>query len=59
MPVTGMGGYFFRARDPEKLKAWYRDHLEVGGGIGTDPVSGQSNAWVWYQEGGPTVFEPF
>ena len=59
MPVTGMGGYFFRARDPEKLKAWYRDHLEVGGGIGTDPVSGHSNEWVWYQEGGPTVFEPF
>lgn len=59
MPVTGMGGYFFRARDPEKLKAWYRDHLEVGGGIGADPVSGQSNEWVWYQEGGPTVFEPF
>lgn len=59
MPVVGMGGYFFRARDPEKLKAWYRDHLEVGGGMGKDPVTGHSNEWVWYQEGGPTVFAPF
>ena len=32
MPVIGMGGYFFRARDPAALKAWYRDNLGVGGG---------------------------
>jgi len=25
--VTGIGGIFFKASDPEKLKAWYRDHL--------------------------------
>src|SRR6478752_6690596 len=59
MPVTGMGGYFFRAKDPAALKAWYREHLGVGGGIGTDPVTGHSNDYVWYQQGGPTVFEPF
>jgi predicted enzyme related to lactoylglutathione lyase len=53
-----MGGYFFRAKDPEKLKAWYRDHLGVGGGCGTDD-KGQSNEWVWFHEGGPMVFEPF
>src|SRR6266567_7668651 len=35
--VTGIGGIFFKAQDPEKLKAWYQDHLglesdsEVGG----------------------------
>ena len=58
MPVIGMGGYFFRAKDPEKLKAWYRDHLGVGGGCGTDD-NGQSNEWVWFHEGGPMVFEPF
>jgi predicted enzyme related to lactoylglutathione lyase len=58
MPVIGMGGYFFRAKDPEKLKAWYRDHLGVGGGCGTD-ANGQSNEWVWFHEGGPMVFEPF
>ncbi|HEY6816274.1 MAG TPA: VOC family protein [Croceibacterium sp.] len=59
MPVTGMGGYFFRAKDPSALKAWYREHLGVGGGVGQDPVTGHSNEWVWYQEAGPTVFEPF
>ena len=59
MPVVGMGGYFFRAKDPAGLKAWYKDHLGVGGGMGSDPATGQSNEWVWYQQGGPTVFEPF
>jgi predicted enzyme related to lactoylglutathione lyase len=58
MPVVGMGGYFFRARDPEALKAWYREHLEVGGGVGTGP-DGNSNDYLWYHEGGPMVFEPF
>jgi predicted enzyme related to lactoylglutathione lyase len=58
MPVVGMGGYFFRSKDPEALKAWYRDHLGVGGGIGTD-TNGQSNEWVWFTKGGPMVFEPF
>ena len=59
MPVTGMGGYFFRAKDPEALTAWYKEHLGVGGGIGADPVTGHSNEWVWYYEGGPMVFSPF
>lgn len=25
--VTGIGGIFFKARDPAALGAWYRDHL--------------------------------
>jgi predicted enzyme related to lactoylglutathione lyase len=25
--VLGIGGIFFKARDPEKLAAWYREHL--------------------------------
>lgn len=58
MPVLGMGGYFFRAKDPEALKAWYRDHLGVGGGMGVD-ANGQSNEWVWFTQGGPMVFSPF
>ena len=58
MPVVGMGGYFFRAKDPAALKAWYKEHLGVGGGCGTD-ANGQSNEWVWFTQGGPMVFEPF
>ena len=27
--VTGIGGIFFKARDPKALQAWYRDHLGV------------------------------
>ena len=59
MPVIGMGGYFFRAKDPATLKAWYREHLGIGGGIGADPDTGHSNEYVWYHAGGPMVFEPF
>jgi catechol 2,3-dioxygenase-like lactoylglutathione lyase family enzyme len=47
-PVTGIGGLFFRARDPAALGAWYLEHLGVGGDNG-----------VWYQAAGPTVFAPF
>lgn len=25
--VTGIGGVFFKAKDPEKLAAWYKQHL--------------------------------
>ena len=58
MPVVGMGGYFFRAKDPAALKAWYREHLGVGSGCGVDD-QGQSNEWLWFTQGGPMVFEPF
>ena len=27
--VTGIGGVFFKAQDPDKLKAWYREHLGI------------------------------
>ena len=27
--VTGIGGIFFKAKDPEKLKDWYRTHLGI------------------------------
>jgi catechol 2,3-dioxygenase-like lactoylglutathione lyase family enzyme len=27
--VTGIGGIFFKARDPEALRAWYRRHLDL------------------------------
>ena len=27
--VTGIGGIFFKARDPAALRAWYREHLGI------------------------------
>ena len=51
--VAGIGGLFFRARDPKALGSWYQQHL----GIALEPKSeGES---VWQQEAGPTVFSPF
>lgn len=51
--VTGIGGFFFRAKDPKKLAQWYQDNL----GVTMTPQS--YDAPVWRQEGGTTVFEPF
>lgn len=47
--VTGIGGIFFRARDPAALNDWYRRHLGIT----------QPDVAVWLQESGPTVFSPF
>lgn len=58
MPVLGMGGLFFRSRDPDALAAWYREHLGVGAGCMADPGA-QPNEWVWQTLGGPMVFAPF
>jgi predicted enzyme related to lactoylglutathione lyase len=33
--VAGIGGIFFKARDPVALAAWYRDHLGVPAGAET------------------------
>ncbi|GAB3575097.1 glyoxalase/bleomycin resistance/dioxygenase family protein [Leifsonia lichenia] len=49
MPVTGIGGLFFRSSDPDARAAWYREHLGIDAG----------QASVWQQEGGMTVFAPF
>jgi predicted enzyme related to lactoylglutathione lyase len=49
MGVTGLGGFFFRARKPGALARWYADHLGVG--------TGESGAWE--QEAGETLFLPF
>ncbi|MFL6727521.1 MAG: VOC family protein [Sphingomicrobium sp.] len=49
MPVTGIGGLFFRAQDPDALKRWYCEHLGVGCG----------DYGHWAQQAGDTVFAPF
>ena len=47
MAITGIGGLFFRAKDPGALSDWYKTHLgvEVGG--------------IWSQQAGPTLMVPF
>ena len=48
--VTGIGGVFFRAENPEQLGAWYSRHL------GIDPAPETYDTCSWWQEAGPTVF---
>lgn len=51
--VTGIGGFFFRARDPEGLGRWYAAHL----GVSLPPPTYDDA--VWQQEAGPTVWAAF
>ena len=51
--VTGIGGFFFRSRDPGTLAAWYQERL----GVKTVPESYEESPWR--QEAGETVFAPF
>ena len=51
--VTGIGGLFFRARDPKALGRWYQQHL----GVSLTPSSYEESPWQ--QEAGPTAFAPF
>jgi predicted enzyme related to lactoylglutathione lyase len=50
MTVTGIGGFFFRSKDPKGLADWYLEHLGVGAPEGM---------YIWNQQAGPTVFTPF
>ncbi len=51
--VAGIGGFFFRAREPAVLARWYERHL------GVTLTPGNYDAPCWEQEAGTTVFEPF
>jgi predicted enzyme related to lactoylglutathione lyase len=51
--VTGIGGLFFRARDPKALALWYKQYL------GVTLTPSDNNELPWMQEAGPTVFAPF
>jgi len=46
MKVTGIGGVFFRAKDPAVLSNWYEKHLGI-------------NGMDWVQQQGQTAFAPF
>lgn len=47
--VTGIGGLFFRSKDPKATAAWYEQHFGITA-VGAEP---------WVQQEGPTVFAPF
>ena len=47
--ITGIGGFFFRARDPKALAAWYETQL------GIDDIA----KTIRSQDAGHTVFAPF
>ena len=56
--VTGIGGVFFKARDPKALGAWYRTHL----GIGVEDWGGAAFRWKGPDNPdgvGTTVWSPF
>src|SRR6185312_13818694 len=49
----GIGGFFFRSREPHQLAQWYQQHL------GIDPIPTDANHKAWQQAGGATAFSPF
>lgn len=51
--VTGIGGFFFRAKDPKALAKWYAEVL----GVAIVPDNYDDPAWR--TEAGTTVFAPF
>ena len=65
--VTGIGGIFFKSRDPDALRAWYRRHLGMDiqewGGLTfqwNDPAAPAphgSTAWSVF-DAGSTYFAP-
>ena len=40
--VTGLGGVFFKTKDPDKIKDWYKNHL----GLNTD----QYGCTFWWKD---------
>lgn len=55
--VTGVGGVFFKTKDPSKLKDWYAKHL----GIKTDEYGGAFKFRQWHapEKSGYLQWSPF
>lgn len=56
--VTGIGGVFFKARDPRALAAWYQRHL----GIAVEDWGGATFCWSGPENPdgrGNTIWSPF
>lgn len=50
--VRGIGGLFFRAKDPASLARWYLERL------GVDLTPTNYDEGPWHKESGPTIFTP-
>ncbi len=46
--ITGIGGFFFKAKNPDILSKWYEENI----GIKLSPKSYDERPW--YQDKGPT-----
>lgn len=55
--VTGIGGIFFKAKDPKALGDWYRKHL----GLDVEDWGGAAFRWAEDNPGGAgtTIWSPF
>ena len=56
--VTGIGGIFFKSKDPQALGAWYREHL----GIPVEAWGGAAFRWGTPESpatAGTTIWSPF
>ncbi len=51
--VEGVGGFFFRSKDPKALAQWYEDNL------GVNVVPDDYDKPAWRTTAGTTVFAPF
>jgi predicted enzyme related to lactoylglutathione lyase len=55
--VTGIGGVFFKSKDPQKIKEWYNKHLGI-------PTTQWGASFEWMQaddntKKGSTAWNPF
>lgn len=53
--VTGIGGMFFKSKDPDAIKAWYKKHLHI-------PTDQYGWTFWWQDENGnkcSTQWSPF
>lgn len=54
--VTGIGGIFFKSKDPKAMSAWYEEHLGI-------PASDYGTMFEWREKdsekSGYTVWSPF
>ena len=53
--VTGIGGIFFKSKDPKALAAWYQQHL----GLAVEAWGGVAFKWADDSPTGTTIWSPF